>query len=391
MAARLDYRWHLRQVMATRGMFSTTDLIGPLAERGIRLSSSQVYRLVTERPERLSLKILMALLDILDCDMADLIEPVAARARQEGQGGRRRGRGRGPAAQAGADHAGRLVIAPAEALTDPVGTIVSLVAAADPALERDLVRRIVEQAGGGRSKRRRLAVELAGNPSVLATGRSPASKAAGDLLIALRAAGATGISPPRCADCGRASLRCSAGARTGTARPAISARRTARAAGTRGRSPSATGRAGRAAASAPTRTPATRSWPSSRSSPRPTPACRPNGHRGDRGGRHQAGSPAETGLAPGRRTGAAHRGRREGAIPDGPAADRRALRGRRHPHQASRMPSLRAGGPARQERDGQRTCRNCPARSRAVPCGRCGQYASRPPATARAARCVRTA
>jgi DNA-binding Xre family transcriptional regulator len=78
MSARLDYRWHLRQVMATRGMFSTTDLLGPLSERGIKLSSSQVYRLVVDRPERLSLKILMALLDILDCDMADLIEPVAA-------------------------------------------------------------------------------------------------------------------------------------------------------------------------------------------------------------------------------------------------------------------------------------------------------------------------
>jgi DNA-binding Xre family transcriptional regulator len=81
MAAKLDYRWHLRQVMATRGMFATTDLLPLLAERGIRLSSSQVYRLVVERPERLSLKILMALLDILDCTMADLIEPVpAARA-----------------------------------------------------------------------------------------------------------------------------------------------------------------------------------------------------------------------------------------------------------------------------------------------------------------------
>jgi len=73
----LDYRWNLRQVMAGRGMFATTDLIGPLAERGIRLSSSQVYRLVAERPERLSLKILMALLDILGCSMNDLIEPVA--------------------------------------------------------------------------------------------------------------------------------------------------------------------------------------------------------------------------------------------------------------------------------------------------------------------------
>jgi DNA-binding Xre family transcriptional regulator len=78
MAARLDYRWNLRQVMATRGLFATTDLLKPLADRGIRLSSSQVYRLVVDRPERLSLKILMALLDILDCEMGDLIEPVAA-------------------------------------------------------------------------------------------------------------------------------------------------------------------------------------------------------------------------------------------------------------------------------------------------------------------------
>jgi DNA-binding Xre family transcriptional regulator len=74
----LDYRWNLRTVMAQRGMFATTDLIKPLAAREIVLSPSQVYRLVAERPERLSLKILMALCDILDCSMNDLIEPVAA-------------------------------------------------------------------------------------------------------------------------------------------------------------------------------------------------------------------------------------------------------------------------------------------------------------------------
>jgi DNA-binding Xre family transcriptional regulator len=79
MTRKLDYRWNLRQVMAGRGMFQTTDLTGPLAEREIRLSSSQVYRLVTERPERLSLKVLMALLDILDCAMEDLIEPAATK------------------------------------------------------------------------------------------------------------------------------------------------------------------------------------------------------------------------------------------------------------------------------------------------------------------------
>ena len=50
MTRKLDYRWNLRQVMASRGMFQTTDLIGPLAGREIRLSSSQVYRLVTASP-----------------------------------------------------------------------------------------------------------------------------------------------------------------------------------------------------------------------------------------------------------------------------------------------------------------------------------------------------
>ncbi len=78
MTPKLDYHWHLRRVMADRGMFATTDLIEPLAQRGIALSSSQVYRLVVERPERLSLRILMALLDILDCSMDQLIEPFAA-------------------------------------------------------------------------------------------------------------------------------------------------------------------------------------------------------------------------------------------------------------------------------------------------------------------------
>lgn len=83
MTARLDYRWHLREIMASRGMFSTAALRPLLAERGIDLSTSQVYRLVTETPERLSLKILMALLDILDCSMEDLIEPVAMPAQRK--------------------------------------------------------------------------------------------------------------------------------------------------------------------------------------------------------------------------------------------------------------------------------------------------------------------
>lgn len=78
MTAKLDYRWRLREVMAAQGMFTTSALQPLLAERGVRLSTSQVYRLVTERPERLSLTVLMALLDILGCRMDELIEPVTA-------------------------------------------------------------------------------------------------------------------------------------------------------------------------------------------------------------------------------------------------------------------------------------------------------------------------
>ncbi|HEX9353142.1 MAG TPA: helix-turn-helix transcriptional regulator [Streptosporangiaceae bacterium] len=92
MTAKLDYRWKLREVMATRGLFQTTHLRPKLAERGIRLSDSQVYRLVTDKPERLNLKILMALLDILGCRMDDLIEPAAlpagkAKSKAAGQSG----------------------------------------------------------------------------------------------------------------------------------------------------------------------------------------------------------------------------------------------------------------------------------------------------------------
>jgi DNA-binding Xre family transcriptional regulator len=89
MTAKLDYTWKLREVMATRGLFQTTHLRPKLAERGIHLSDSQVYRLVTDKPERLNLKILMALLDILGCQMDDLIQPAAlpaARAKSKTAG-----------------------------------------------------------------------------------------------------------------------------------------------------------------------------------------------------------------------------------------------------------------------------------------------------------------
>lgn len=64
---RLGYRWHLRVLMANNGMFATSDLQPLLAARGITLSAAQVYRLVAQTPERLSLQTLVALCDILGC------------------------------------------------------------------------------------------------------------------------------------------------------------------------------------------------------------------------------------------------------------------------------------------------------------------------------------
>lgn len=72
----VGYEWRLREVMAAKGIFNTTKLQPLLQERGIQLSSSQVYRLAAEKPERLNLHVLVALLDILDCSADDLIKQV---------------------------------------------------------------------------------------------------------------------------------------------------------------------------------------------------------------------------------------------------------------------------------------------------------------------------
>ena len=87
MKAKLGYQWNLRVLMAKQGLFATTDLAPLLAERGVVLSSTQVYRLVTQTPERLSLRTLMALCDILGCTPSDLIEPVAEARRTRAAAG----------------------------------------------------------------------------------------------------------------------------------------------------------------------------------------------------------------------------------------------------------------------------------------------------------------
>lgn len=78
MKHQVGYRWRLREIMAEHGMFSTIELVRPLADRGITLSASPVHRLVTGTPERLSLPVLAALCDIFDITPAELIPTTAS-------------------------------------------------------------------------------------------------------------------------------------------------------------------------------------------------------------------------------------------------------------------------------------------------------------------------
>lgn len=78
MSQKMTVEWNLRQLMATRGMYQTTDLVPLLAERGVSLSREQVFRLVTQPPQRLSMDTLAALCAILECGVGELITVVPA-------------------------------------------------------------------------------------------------------------------------------------------------------------------------------------------------------------------------------------------------------------------------------------------------------------------------
>ncbi|MFH9201794.1 helix-turn-helix domain-containing protein [Streptomyces anulatus] len=80
MIKKMGYDWRLRQVMAEHEMFQTSDLVPLLAERGVSLSREQVYRLVTQPPQRMSMDTLVALCDIFQCTPNELIKPLVVNA-----------------------------------------------------------------------------------------------------------------------------------------------------------------------------------------------------------------------------------------------------------------------------------------------------------------------
>ena len=90
-----------------------------------------------------------------------------------------------------------------EVLADPIGLIVRLVADVEQTLDAGQIREVVTRVAGGRAKRRRLARALLDDPLLPATGGPPVPWAAGQLLLGLRSAGAGSIAAPRCGECGR--------------------------------------------------------------------------------------------------------------------------------------------------------------------------------------------
>lgn len=100
MTGDVGIEWKLREVMASRGLFATTDLMPLLEARGVHLSATQVYRLVTQVPERLNMRVLAAACDALNCTPADLVQVVRA---VEEAPKRRAAAGSAPVARATAD------------------------------------------------------------------------------------------------------------------------------------------------------------------------------------------------------------------------------------------------------------------------------------------------
>lgn len=73
MTKKMKAEWRLRELMEAHCIHSASEMVPRLAERGIQMSRIQVYRLMVQEPSRITLDVLAALCDILECTPNDLI------------------------------------------------------------------------------------------------------------------------------------------------------------------------------------------------------------------------------------------------------------------------------------------------------------------------------
>lgn len=81
MKRQIEYTFRVRELMARAGMRNSRDLVDPLRERGITLSESQIYRLVSQHPDRIAFQVFAALCDIFGVEANDLFAYTAADVR----------------------------------------------------------------------------------------------------------------------------------------------------------------------------------------------------------------------------------------------------------------------------------------------------------------------
>lgn len=79
------FRWRLRVMMAERNIKSVTALKRLLADHGTEISSQQLTRVVSKLPDRFNMTLLAALLDVLDCELNDLLQIESRSGRIGGQ------------------------------------------------------------------------------------------------------------------------------------------------------------------------------------------------------------------------------------------------------------------------------------------------------------------
>lgn len=76
--------WRLRVLMAERNIATATELQRRLEKAGFNLTSTQVSRIIQKRPDRVSTDLLDCLLEVLNCDIGELLhrEPMEAEGGQ---------------------------------------------------------------------------------------------------------------------------------------------------------------------------------------------------------------------------------------------------------------------------------------------------------------------
>ncbi|MBW8072417.1 MAG: helix-turn-helix domain-containing protein [Ferrovum sp.] len=89
MEAKLKKRlsWRLRVMLAERNITTATELKRRLESYGYEITSSQLTRIIRERPERISTDLLDHLLAILRCEVTDLLrlDPIEQDQGDDGQ------------------------------------------------------------------------------------------------------------------------------------------------------------------------------------------------------------------------------------------------------------------------------------------------------------------